>query len=130
MEKYYATILYYASEPLVVKAESPEAAADEAYANSAATLCHYCSNHLELNDSYGIVITNEDGDEVYTDQPPTIMPEALTTAQRRIAQLEKELQAVVDLHTTAQQLQTAAAIRAVLGVVADDARAALQEPTE
>jgi hypothetical protein len=64
MAKYYVNILYYASAPITVEANSREEAVAKAWEKNQACLCNHCSNHLELGDSYGELVCDEDGNEI------------------------------------------------------------------
>lgn len=62
--KYRVTLIYDCTETVDVEAEDLEAAREQAHESSRATLCHYCSNHLNLGDAYKAIVSDMDGNEL------------------------------------------------------------------
>lgn len=63
MNEYSVTVLVDASRNYTVKAESPEAAveqAEELYSRESSTLCHQCSGKLDVGGAVGAIVYCED----------------------------------------------------------------------
>lgn len=61
-----------------VEADSPEEAAESAYASFSPSVCHQCSEDLEVTGEVPWVqVLDEDGEEVYTDRPASAEEECL-----------------------------------------------------
>lgn len=54
-----------------VEADSPEAAIEQFYQEATPSLCHHCTDSVEIEDCLYSVVTTEDGEEVYNDIPDT-----------------------------------------------------------
>lgn len=60
--RYIVMGLIHANTREEVEADSPEEAHEKAACH--ASLCHQCSDELELGDSYGAIVEDDDGNEV------------------------------------------------------------------
>lgn len=59
MKKWAVMIEVYASTLVVVEAETEEAARDAAYETAHVSVCHQCSDHLEVGDLGDVLEINE-----------------------------------------------------------------------
>ena len=88
MKSYNCTVLYDASTGDAFEAESPEAAADMAkeQMGSSPSLCHQCSSHVEIGDSMGVIVYDNETNEVALDT--TYHAQEIERLKARIAELE------------------------------------------
>lgn len=91
MPNYIAVVVMGGSVGIEVEADSPEEAADLAMEHDSAqpTLCHMCSNHLDLGDPAGVCV-ELDGKEVYTDVPNDLLRKELAEVKEELAKVKAE----------------------------------------
>lgn len=67
--KYSVSLVYAAGSNITVEADSPEEAAERAYASESASvqLCHQCAHEIELGGCYRAVVCDESGEELLDD---------------------------------------------------------------
>lgn len=83
MTQYTCTILFDASASVEVDAETPEAAAEKALDERGhVTICHQCSEELEIGDACGVMVYDNDATTQALDT---------TWAGQRIAKLEARI---------------------------------------
>lgn len=70
--KFAVGLNYDCTEWRQVEADSAEEAEELAYAEAKGSLCHQCSNKLELGDIVSVVILDERGQEVKIDERATL----------------------------------------------------------
>ncbi len=70
MPTYQVVGLIHATTIEEVEADTPEEA--PALAAGWASLCHQCASQVELGDTYGFIIEDDVGNEVYTTESPPV----------------------------------------------------------
>lgn len=66
--KYSACVIIGASVGGEVEADTPEDAAEKAYETfETPSICHHCSGVIEIGDAIGVIIYDENNNEVYDD---------------------------------------------------------------
>lgn len=69
MPTYSVSIIYGASKTVTVEAATPEAALQAGYDRGHVSLCHQCTNSIELGDAIGAEVCDEHGEIVLKDMP-------------------------------------------------------------
>jgi hypothetical protein len=69
MNKYNCTVIFDASVNVIVEADTPEDAAEQAEneAQGRQNLCHQCANALDTGDSIGVLVYNDECSEELLD---------------------------------------------------------------
>lgn len=89
--KYECVIPFDACNYLTVEADSPEAAAQRAMSEAGSvTLCHQCSDKIDIADAQGVIVTDEEGTTVFDD---TWSGQRIRELEAKVAALEAELAA-------------------------------------
>ena len=114
MNEYSVTVLVDASRNYTVKAESPEAAveqAEERYSRESSTLCHQCSGKLDVGGAVGAIAYCEDKEVLDT----SYQAARIATLEAECERLRKEKSARQAL--SIQLIDEARALRAELAAI-------------
>ena len=114
MNEYSVTVLVDASRNYTVKAESPEAAveqAEELYSRESSTLCHQCSSTLDVGGAVGAIVYCEDKEVLDTGYQAS----RIAALEAECEQLRKEKSARQAL--SIQLIDEARALRAELAAI-------------
>lgn len=91
MKEYLVNMLVDATVPLKIKANSAEEAAAKAYETTGVpSLCHQCSDDLEVGDIVGCVVATAEGEEAYDDSSYSACLTELRQLQAELSSLREE----------------------------------------
>ena len=106
MNEYSVTVLVDASRNYTVKAESPEAAveqAEERYSRESSTLCHQCSGKLDVGGAVGAIVYCEDKEVLDTGYQAA----RIATLEAECEGLRKQVAATLDVQRLREALLVA-----------------------